>query len=509
MKHKTNPLWECSQVSIQYCAVVGLLLLSMTAWTPAQADPQIAERALAATVYLTAEKSNGDISLGSGFFVDNNLIATSFHVIEGAVQVTARLVNKSEEYTIQGITTKDEKNDLAILKVMPTPLDSQPLSLGDSDTVKIGETVYVVGNPKGLEGTFTKGIISRVQRSTFQMDASISPGSSGGPVLNDKSEVIAVSRAVTGVSFSSLISYLMKYGIFTVPQNLNFAVPSNHLKALLKQVGPTEPSSSELLVSARTHFRQGFRKLMSREYNAAIADYDQAIRLKPEFAEAYNVRGHAKSFLARYDSAIADYNQAIRLLPEFTDPELSMGKVKGYQVETYYYRGHAKYFLARYDSAIADYDQAIRLSPEFAGPYYYRGHAKYSLARYDSAIADYDQAIRLSPEFAEAYYARGRANYSLAQYNLAIADYDQAIRLSPEFAEAYYARGRANYSLAQYNLAIADYDQAIRLKPKFAKAYIGRYEANLKLHKVSEALDDLGAAGIRAVFPPFPTLPPE
>ena len=75
MKHKTNPLWECLQVLIQHCAVMGILLLIMTAWVPAQADPQIAKRALAATVFLEVADSTGQfLRLGSGFFVDNNLL---------------------------------------------------------------------------------------------------------------------------------------------------------------------------------------------------------------------------------------------------------------------------------------------------------------------------------------------------------------------------------------------------------------------------------------------------
>ena len=133
--------------------------------TNAQTPQEIAKKALAATVLLTMKDANGKIlGWGSGFFVDTNLIATNFHVIEGAAQGTAKRVGQQTEYTIEGFIEKDKKHDLAILQVSGS--DVQPLSLGDSDTVEIGDTVYVAGNPKGLEGTFSEGNISAIRGGT-------------------------------------------------------------------------------------------------------------------------------------------------------------------------------------------------------------------------------------------------------------------------------------------------------------------------------------------------------
>ena len=78
----------------------------------------------------------------------SNQIATNFHVIDGAAQGTAKLVGQETEYTIEGFTAKDESHDLAILQVSTSGV--QPLPLGDSSAVEIGDTVYVAGNPKGL-----------------------------------------------------------------------------------------------------------------------------------------------------------------------------------------------------------------------------------------------------------------------------------------------------------------------------------------------------------------------
>ena len=199
-------------------AFTGIFLFCNISTALAQTVPEIAEKALAATVYLEMQDSNGKtLGFGSGFFVKPNLIATNYHVIAGAASGTAKLVGKHTTYKIKGWTATDEDNDLALLKV--TAYGIKPLPLGNSNVVKIGNTVYVAGNPKGLEGTFSDGIISsrrdKYIKERFQMTAPISPGSSGGPVLNSKGEVIGVSVA----AHRDLDA-----------QNLNFAIPSNYLK---------------------------------------------------------------------------------------------------------------------------------------------------------------------------------------------------------------------------------------------------------------------------------------
>lgn len=161
--------------------------------------------------------------IGSGFFVKTGYIATNHHVIKGTQQISAKSVANQTRYTVEEIVAIDEKHDLAILRVSGS---SPPiLSLENSDEIEIGETVYTVGNPIGLEGTVSKGIVSSMRDfgrgPLIQIDAPISPGNSGGPVLNEKGKVIGVS--VSGYQGTGV-------------QNLNFAVPSNYLKALLRKV---------------------------------------------------------------------------------------------------------------------------------------------------------------------------------------------------------------------------------------------------------------------------------
>ena len=203
-----------------------LLLLGVNQ-TLAQSVQQIAKEAFGSTVLLVMEDANGQpISLGSGFFIRDGEIATNLHVIEGATSGYAKLVGQKAKYEIEGITAVDPARDLVILKVSGG--GASLLTLDSSDAVQVGEPVYAVGNPQGLEGTFSQGIISSIREvasdKLLQITAPISPGSSGGPVLNAKGRVIGVSVAT-----------------FKIGQNLNFAIPSNYLETLLGETGPPKP----------------------------------------------------------------------------------------------------------------------------------------------------------------------------------------------------------------------------------------------------------------------------
>ena len=230
-------------------------------------------------------------------------------------------------------------------------------------------------------------------------------------------------------------------------------------------------------LAARAYFSVGYLLIKPED---AIAAYDQAIRLKPDYAEAYSNRGYEKNALGRHEDAFADCNQAVRLKPDLA--------------EAYNNRGNAKSDLGRHEDAIADYNQAVRLKPDLAEAYNNRGVAKDELDRYEAAITDYDEAIRLKPDYAEAYFNRGNSKIALGQHDAAIADYDEAIRLKPDFAEAYTSRGVAKDELDRYEAAITDYDKAIRLKPDYAEAYFNRGNSKGKLGRIDEARQDFEKA---------------
>lgn len=176
------------------------------------------------------DDKNQPISLGSGFFVRPDVVATNYHVIEGASDGFAKVVGQTPIYRIEGVVGIDKINDLVLLKL--TGVTGKPLILADISKIEVGQDVFALGNPKGLEGTISPGIVSgsslrQVEGENFiQITAPISPGSSGGPVVDRKGEVI-------GVAVASL-----KDG-----QNLNFAIPSFYLALLLANSTSAKPLS--------------------------------------------------------------------------------------------------------------------------------------------------------------------------------------------------------------------------------------------------------------------------
>ncbi len=179
---------------------------------------QIAERTGPSVVLLlTADEGGNPIALGSGFFVANDRIVTNYHVIKDASQIFVRIAGRKRLYKISFPGLPDEQSDLALLRI--DEVKGQPLKLGNLSRLRVGDEIYVMGNPEGLEGTFSRGNVSAIRsgKGLIQITAPIYHGSSGGPVLDERGEVIGVAA-----------------GIFSEGQNLNFAIPVSKLAPMLK-----------------------------------------------------------------------------------------------------------------------------------------------------------------------------------------------------------------------------------------------------------------------------------
>jgi tetratricopeptide (TPR) repeat protein len=155
-------------------------------------------------------------------------------------------------------------------------------------------------------------------------------------------------------------------------------------------------------------------------------------------AYAFQSRGFAYGVKKDYDLAIADFTEAMRLNPE-------IAKVKVWLPQIFILRGNAHSSKHDYDRAIADYTQAIRLNPNEADSFYFRASAYYYRRDYERAIADFTQAIRLRPTHDGAISARGLTYYHMKQYDRAIADLSEAIRLNPSDGGAVVLRNRAYF----------------------------------------------------------------
>ena len=179
-------------------------------------------------------------------------------------------------------------------------------------------------------------------------------------------------------------------------------------------------------------------------------------------AWSFTGRGNAYSTKGQYDRAIANYDQAIRLNPNYAI--------------AFYNRGYAWRAKGEYDRSIADYDQVIRLDPNFSAAFNNRGTAYDDKKDFDRAIADYDQAIRLDPNYARAINNRGNAYEAKGDYALAALDFDEVTRLQPKNANAWNHRCWARAIAGQLPQAILDCNESLRLNPttKLAASLYGR-----------------------------------
>ncbi len=160
MKQQNTSVWQLLRI----LPVMALLFCTISS-VSAETVPKIAEKALAATVYLEMQDSNGvPLGFGSGFFVLNNLIATNYHVIEGAARGSAKLVGQFSTYTIEGVTATDQTNDLALLKV--TMPGIKPLPLGNSSNVKIGRRFTSQGIHKDWKARSQMGSLAVAEIQT-------------------------------------------------------------------------------------------------------------------------------------------------------------------------------------------------------------------------------------------------------------------------------------------------------------------------------------------------------
>ena len=436
---------------------------------------KIAEIAKAGTVQIGSlnVEDPSELDLGSGFFIEHDLIATNIHVVNeksfaGAVSMV-RLVNKQTWFIIKGVMASDPIQDLVILKVVKLGgEDPHILSLGDSDTVKRGDSIVTIGNPgegdKIVQGDVSKGMISRRTRNFLGIRARNNrKGYSGGPVLNVHGNVIGIMFAGHRIG-------------------AGYAIPSNYLRALLKDI-PTQEKSLEkwreepLIRHYNAEDAEGPEKLAS-----AIKDCNLAIQLAPDSTEAYLHRGYVKKKLGDFRGAIKDYDTAIRKGSDYA--------------YVYVYRGDVKSEIGDKKGAIKDYGKAVRLDPAYVDAYGSRARAKSDLGNEKGAIEDYNTVIRLKPEadlLALAHLNRGLAKSNLGNKKEAIEDYNTVIRLKPEdgiLAAAYINRGTAKSKLGNKKEAVEDYNIVIRLKPEadlLALAYVNR--ANTK----SDLGDNYGA----------------
>ena len=344
----------------------------------ADADRIFKENSKAVVVVIAYDKQDKPISQGSGFIVrPDGAIVTNYHVISNAVDIKVKVGDKLLK--VEGLLHIDKENDIVILKAKGK--DLSVIKIGDIEKVSVGEKVYVISSPEGLENTISDGVLSGIReldpkRKILQITAPISKGSSGGPVFNKNGEVIGIA------------TFLIEEA-----QNLNFAMPVELIKDKIGKKKITALKDTEIEEYEKTAdywFVRGYYYEEAGLHKKAIEAYKQAIRIKPDIAEAHYNLGVAYGELGMYREAMEAFKQAIRIKPDDAEAHYNLGVI------------YSK--SGMYREAMEAFNQAIRIKPDYAKAHYNLGIIYLVLNDRGSALEQYKILKTLDPEMANQLF---------------------------------------------------------------------------------------------------------
>ena len=474
-------------------SVLGLIVCSPLAAinlaNPQDILPELVRRIKPSAVAIETFDSRGEkLSRGSGFFIETDRIVTNRHVIEGAYRAEIHS-SIGTVYPVKGVLAVDAEGDLAVLKIDPPATYVRPLPL-DKTSPQEGESVVVIGNPLGLEGSVTNGIVSAVRDiPTFgriiQITAPISAGSSGSPVVNMHGQVIGIATLqITG------------------GQSVNFAIPSERI-AQLQIAAPM--SLSELVVAsgrnkrakAVQYFRDGLSFLSKDDCEKALVSFEKAVESDSNYAEAWAQSGFCNEKLGKHAEALEASRRAVNLRPS---------------AESYFNIGLANFYLKQYKEAVDGYRQAIKLDPYNSADAYYALALVYrDWGKPDEEIQSYKQAIRLRPDYILAYERLGTRYLRSKKFAEAVDIFRQIATLKPGDPAAPNNLGEAYLELNRLNEAQESFRQAIRLKPDFGRAYynlgkcllaMGNRDAALEQYNILQNIDQDWAEKLNGLINP-------
>lgn len=334
-------------------------------------------KAVSASVFtVEALNTTGRVTIGSAVVVQTNELVTNRHVVEKAVSLRVMKGGRSWIASVVGI---DAQHDLCRLRV--EGLEARSVFIRPSSSLEVGETVYAIGAPQGLEITLSEGLISGLRDygdvRLIQTTAAISPGSSGGGLFDTQARLVGIT------------TFVVKNG-----QNLNFALPGEWVSALGYTFNPTTANDS--FYEALLWFEIGAQSAAAGKDEESARAYREAIRLMPNaepairpLALSWNNLGLAHDRMKRYEESIKDLRQALRVDPDYSEAWYNLGTVYNH--------------LGRYQDSIAAYQQCLKLNPNDAEAWNNLGAMYGMTGNHREAIAAFETATRLKPDRPESW----------------------------------------------------------------------------------------------------------
>ena len=445
---------------MKYTAVIIFAFLAFAFATPIPAQdflPELVRRIKPSAVAIeTFDARGATISRGSGFFIAGDKIITNRHVIEKSSRVEVHLMD-GRRLPARGVLAIDGEGDLALIQIdqPQKPVAALPLVQAAPQE---GESIVVIGNPFGLEGSVSNGIVSAVREipgygKIIQITAPISPGSSGSPVVNMRGQVIGVAtlQAAEG-------------------QSLNFAVPSARIFQL--KIGDLQTFSSlnaesqkNKRAAAQALYAQGLGILSRDEYARALQFFEKATEIDPNYAESWYQAGFCYGMLGRHGEALKASRQAARLRPEWAETHVNIGA--------------SSFALGQYKEAADAYRQATKLDADNADTQYALGLSLNKLGRADEELLAYKRAVTIKPDFAGAWEQLGAGYFKQKRYAEAANAFEQLKTYKPD-AKTYNYLGESYFELGKFTESLDAFNNAVAYNPDFDQARYNLGRAYLK-----------------------------
>ncbi len=462
----------------------------------------------------TKDDSGYDAGQGSGFFIPRELVGaryryheltepsthpglqhayllTNFHVIRSAADAEVRL-NDGRIGFVSDVVMEQESADLAVVSVFVIDGHSKPtkpvktLPIADGPEPPVGERVYAIGSPKGLDASLSEGIVSGRREGNeespgLQFTAPVSPGSSGGPLLNATGQVVGVVTA------------LRRGG-----QNLNFAVPASEVVKCL--MGPI--NSRDLWrgsgINGEEHYAYLSANFASRKLKKDGKVSGEFLEFLSKGKEKIGNETYGRRLESLAPTAVGQMGEWEYLL-HFTIGRFAVPSACKTEGEAHAATNSfsAKVFQsiarANKDEQLAEKSlaEAIRLKPEFSPSYLHLAESLQRQGRFAEALKLAEQLLQRVPRCGEAYRLRGGCYAELDRDFDALTDFKMAAELGPSDPYNYRELGRCYAALRENEKAIEAYEAAIRLFPPksvlVTECYWGMSACYERMGKVEQA----------------------
>lgn len=427
--------------TVLFSTQLAMFLIMVAATAYAKTPEDVFARASPSVVVVDVLNSDRKpVGLGSGVVIAPGLVITNCHVVNKGPIIRVRRGNHAY---IGSLDLSDAERDLCQLRVLE--LTAPPATLGTAKSLKVGQRVYAIGSPKGLELSIAEGLVSSLREFEgsfyIQTSAPISQGSSGGGLFDDQGRLVGIT------------TFYLKDG-----QNLNFALPVDFIGGIPKRVQAKRMRSKDPQESQRPldWLNQALLLQAKADWHGLLEHCGRWTRTRPEDVAAWIALGRAQLGLGDYRAAIDGMRGGLKRHPGFAGLWHNLGVA------------HAS--LAEYDIAIQALEEALRLQSD-AKTNRLLAWLLVQTRKYEEAVVAARQALRLAPDSQLAWEVLGDAYTGLGRHDDAVWAYEEEVRANGNDSRAWYKLAVAAGNAKRYQVLHDALGKVLALDPNHAEAW--------------------------------------